>query len=913
MVIELLREANRFYLNGDFHRSLRFYEDILKNIGDGRPEAFKSSIRAQIALCERKLSHFQDSKVAGKVPPSGVSFHADNSDGPNATLPAFEDINVRLTGVSRRLPFVLMVNPSHAHRAERQLWTGFCKRATSLGFQAVDLAFRKSEAFPASRIFVHPARAYDLASRLRNYDDLPMPAWATEDTINLMVDWEHRRWEIPKYNPEVRRGIDQQIRYIDHSIKTLNPTLVITTNKVDPPNYFAYLSAIYYQVPYVFVERSPLNSYLIERFGMFAESDVVERVLRSLTCESTSSGDLDASSRIISDILESPYGFREPEASKVAFTRASGVGRTVFFLPLDNALWTGWAQSEHPQGDVDYPLFRTPEEAIRNVARSVAQLNGTLLIKPHPSCKEWPRIAAEVSDLPNLRFIEADLNQLVSSADVVVTFLTKVSYLALARGKPVISFGGGLLDYFGVTYQVKSRSMLDACLQQARDKVGLDEKITCFQRLLPHLEKTFYSDGERIASRLISSASIVPLEEQEINALLDRAFDRRQKKPLSFSIPLSSRRPIIVFDVSRLLNKSLEYSGVSRYVRELVVGLAKTLNISLICAYYPQNNPHGLSAYYLSKLQSELALSLYPIADVLKWLDEQNESYIYHSPISPLPPRAMHPKMQRVITIHDIFHVTRPEHYDASKFITVDIINSVDPDKDAIIFVSDYSKREYEAHEKSSPRYATVTHLAVSKDFHFRGAGKISGVGQDRLDYGRYVVVPCQGDPRKGFARMMKIAGELLDAEAFDNVVVIGGPERRGLFRENLPKRHLQEGKWHYLSALTDTELSVLYGNALLHLYLSEAEGFGLPPLEAMRCGCPSIMLANTSLAEVYEGWRLLLPNVYSDAEIVNLICSTDFALLRDEACEFASKFSWERTVALTVDFYASLSGVVSD
>ncbi|HHI02617.1 MAG TPA: glycosyltransferase family 1 protein, partial [candidate division Zixibacteria bacterium] len=50
---------------------------------------------------------------------------------------------------------------------------------------------------------------------------------------------------------------------------------------------------------------------------------------------------------------------------------------------------------------------------------------------------------------------------------------------------------------------------------------------------------------------------------------------------------------------------------------------------------------------------------------------------------------------------------------------------------------------------------------------------------------------------------------------------------------------------------LEDAELIGLYRNALLFVYPSLYEGFGLPPLEAMACGCPAVVSKTASLPEV--------------------------------------------------------------
>jgi glycosyltransferase involved in cell wall biosynthesis len=50
---------------------------------------------------------------------------------------------------------------------------------------------------------------------------------------------------------------------------------------------------------------------------------------------------------------------------------------------------------------------------------------------------------------------------------------------------------------------------------------------------------------------------------------------------------------------------------------------------------------------------------------------------------------------------------------------------------------------------------------------------------------------------------------------------------------------------------VTDAELRALYENAECFVYPSFYEGFGLPPLEAMTCGCPVVVSRAASLPEV--------------------------------------------------------------
>jgi glycosyltransferase involved in cell wall biosynthesis len=65
---------------------------------------------------------------------------------------------------------------------------------------------------------------------------------------------------------------------------------------------------------------------------------------------------------------------------------------------------------------------------------------------------------------------------------------------------------------------------------------------------------------------------------------------------------------------------------------------------------------------------------------------------------------------------------------------------------------------------------------------------------------------------------------------------------------------------------IADEDLPGLYGGAELFVYPSMGEGFGLPPLEAMSCGCPAIVGDNTSLREVVRDDEYRFPTNSPDA-----------------------------------------------
>jgi glycosyltransferase involved in cell wall biosynthesis len=101
----------------------------------------------------------------------------------------------------------------------------------------------------------------------------------------------------------------------------------------------------------------------------------------------------------------------------------------------------------------------------------------------------------------------------------------------------------------------------------------------------------------------------------------------------------------------------------------------------------------------------------------------------------------------------------------------------------------------------------------------------------------------------------------------------------------------------HYLE-LSDDELRVAYSGAMSLIYPSKYEGFGLPLLEAMACGCPVITCPNASIPEVAGAAALYVED--DDIEgLINALCEIQKPAVRNSltAAGFKQikKFSWSK------------------
>ncbi len=108
-------------------------------------------------------------------------------------------------------------------------------------------------------------------------------------------------------------------------------------------------------------------------------------------------------------------------------------------------------------------------------------------------------------------------------------------------------------------------------------------------------------------------------------------------------------------------------------------------------------------------------------------------------------------------------------------------------------------------------------------------------------------------------------------------------------------------------------DLPAVYSAAVLFVFPSLYEGFGLPPLEAMACGTPCVVSNSSSLPEVTGSAALLFnPTSLEGFEDCVVRLLTDEALyeeLRDEGPRQSALFSWDRAAENTLAVYRDVLG----
>jgi glycosyltransferase involved in cell wall biosynthesis len=106
-------------------------------------------------------------------------------------------------------------------------------------------------------------------------------------------------------------------------------------------------------------------------------------------------------------------------------------------------------------------------------------------------------------------------------------------------------------------------------------------------------------------------------------------------------------------------------------------------------------------------------------------------------------------------------------------------------------------------------------------------------------------------------------------------------------------------------------DIAAFYSAADVFVFPTLYEGFGLPVLEAMTCGCPVVTSNNTSIPEV-AGDAALCVDAEDDAAIASAVRRVlDDAGLREtlvaRGIEQARKFSWQSCASVTLEVYKGL------
>jgi glycosyltransferase involved in cell wall biosynthesis len=265
-----------------------------------------------------------------------------------------------------------------------------------------------------------------------------------------------------------------------------------------------------------------------------------------------------------------------------------------------------------------------------------------------------------------------------------------------------------------------------------------------------------------------------------------------------------------------------------------------------------------------------------------------------------------------VLTILDLCIVKHPEWFDHRwfYFYTTMMLPVLAPRADRIVTISECSKRELMDHyDLPAEKIAIISPAVDHRVFHATYDPAAIRDMKERFGiYGKYILSVGTLEPRKNLSRLIESFGKL-KPQVDDCVLVIAGEkgwQYDQIFR-TVQSLGLEDSV-RFLGYVPESELPLLYQGAELFVYPSLYEGFGVPLVEAMACGCPVVCSNRSSMPEVVgeagilvdpEDARILVEamrRVLSDSVLADA--------LRMRGLERAQRFRWDDSARTLLGLY---------
>jgi glycosyltransferase involved in cell wall biosynthesis len=252
---------------------------------------------------------------------------------------------------------------------------------------------------------------------------------------------------------------------------------------------------------------------------------------------------------------------------------------------------------------------------------------------------------------------------------------------------------------------------------------------------------------------------------------------------------------------------------------------------------------------------------------------------------------------RQIVVIHDAGVFSTPQAYSQRfrlwyKFLQAALIRR----GAAIITVSEFSRQEILRHLPARP--AQVRVIPEGAD-HMRRTGTDPGIlAEHGLEPGRFVLGVGTAAEHKNLSALGLLAQRL--HERGTPLVLAGGMGGAAFQAVQLPQLA------RYIGRVSDAQLKTLYQNAGCFVFPSRYEGFGLPPVEAMACGCPVVAADILALRETCAGAVQFCDPDSPEDIATQVLAVLDSPARRQELREAgqarAALFTWARAAAALND-----------
>jgi glycosyltransferase involved in cell wall biosynthesis len=272
------------------------------------------------------------------------------------------------------------------------------------------------------------------------------------------------------------------------------------------------------------------------------------------------------------------------------------------------------------------------------------------------------------------------------------------------------------------------------------------------------------------------------------------------------------------------------------------------------------------------------------------------------------PPFLLPSASRRVMTVFDVTPLILKTHPLKSRIAHSMLLGVLVRRSDRIITISEHTRTDLMNRFHLRPDHVLAIPLAAAESLGPRPLFEVEAYRAARGLPARYFLSLGTIEPRKNHRRLLEAFSEVAKKDEGVGLVIAGS---YGWAMSKLSQLigELNIGdRVTFLGHIPESELSMIYQGAVALVYPSLYEGFGLPPLEAMQCGCPVITSKTSSLPEVVGGAGLLIDPYSIDDLVTSMLAVLGNEPLRREliskGVERSKLFSWRRNAERTLEVY---------
>jgi glycosyltransferase involved in cell wall biosynthesis len=288
----------------------------------------------------------------------------------------------------------------------------------------------------------------------------------------------------------------------------------------------------------------------------------------------------------------------------------------------------------------------------------------------------------------------------------------------------------------------------------------------------------------------------------------------------------------------------------------------------------------------------------------LPLLLKQNKISLIYSAV---PEGMLLPICPQVITVHDILPILFPDVYPRLHYYFKHLLPAILKTSTAIISVSASTKKDLQNYYNIPEEKIQIVHPAYSKDvFYIKPEASVDAI-KNKYHLNDFIL--CVGETRP-YKNSRKLIQAFANVKLPDlQLAVVGKISKLDRELLQLPAQLNITEKVVFLDGVSDADLADLYRGAKAFIFPSLYEGFGIPPLEAMACGCPVIVSQVASLPEVC-GEAAYYINPYSIESIAQGIYQviTDDNLRQNlsfQGLEQVKNFNYQTTAQQIIDIFS--------